>query len=348
MKLLSSLLAVSALTFTLQASAQQFKTFDAPNAGTLSGTGTFPVGINIQGTITGVVTDNQGGSHGFVSGGNSKPITFDAPGAFPTGWTVPTAINDLGDIVGYFANISNCEAVNLQPEFSACYHGFLRKPNGTFTVFDAPADTPPGYSEYMGIIPQSINNFGVVTGWFYTRADATELGFYLTPNGKFTVLGGEGFEPNSINDFGVIVGTTSALPYTPPFQGFITTPKGMLNFQVPGGMEGNTGFGGNIFINDFGVVAGNSMTGTGFLRAPDGKITNFPGFFVAGLNIFANTTGAVNGRAVIRYANGKFVTLNMPAGEEFSEGTGINARDVVTGMWQDSAGVVHGFTWEKR
>jgi hypothetical protein len=350
------LLGLFALTFTLQTSAQQFKTFDAPGAGTAPGTGTFPVGINAQGTVTGVVNDGQGygdyqGSyHGFVLGADSKLITFDVPDAFP-GWTVPTAINDLGEIVGFFANISNCAAVDIQP-VAFCYHGFLRKPNGTFTVFDAPADTPPGYSDYMGIVPQSINNFGVITGWYYMRFNATELGFYLTPNGRFTVLGGEAYEPNSINDFGVIVGTTSSSPFDPPFQGFITTRTGMLTFQVPGGMayddKSNDFGGGNVFINDFGVVAGNSMTGAGFLRAPDGKITFFPGFFVAGLNIFANTTGAFDGHAVIRYSNGKLIVLNMPVAEKYSEGTGINARDVVTGSWEDSAGVSHGFIWKNR
>ena len=345
MSISRSLLALFGLTLSLAipSSAVQVKSFDVTGAGNLAGTGTFPVGINIWGTITGVVTDNQGGAHGFVSAGNSRSLVFDVPGSFPSGWTVPTGINDLGFIVGYFANLSDCEAVYLQPAFSACYHGFLRKPDGTFIVFDAPADTPPGYDEYMGIIPQSINNFGAVTGWFYMSADATELGFDQRPEGKFTVLGGEGFEPNSINDFGAVVGTTSSVPYTPPFQGFVATTKGITTFQVSGGLAGNTGFGGNVFINDFGVIAGNSSTGNGFLRAPNGQITYCPGFLVTGLSTSAAISGAVGGHAAIRFPNGRIAVLKMPAGETYSEASGINGRDVVTGTWQDAAGVVHGF-----
>src|SRR5712671_1761069 len=41
-------------------------TFDAPGAGTGSGQGTFPNGINEPGTITGYYIDNNDVSHGFL------------------------------------------------------------------------------------------------------------------------------------------------------------------------------------------------------------------------------------------------------------------------------------------
>jgi hypothetical protein len=85
MKIAHLLLALFALTIlTTQASSQQVKTFAALNAGTSAETGTQPTGINALGTITGVMTDNNYGQHGFVLGKDSKCIIFDSPGADPT------------------------------------------------------------------------------------------------------------------------------------------------------------------------------------------------------------------------------------------------------------------------
>jgi hypothetical protein len=71
------------LTITSQASAQKIIVFDAPNSGTGAFQGTQATGINLEGTITGNVTDNGFGTHGFVRTPNGSFTNFDAPGADP-------------------------------------------------------------------------------------------------------------------------------------------------------------------------------------------------------------------------------------------------------------------------
>jgi hypothetical protein len=52
------------------------------------------------------------------------------------------------------------------------HHGFVRAADGTIKTFDAPnaADT----------LPQSINDTGVVTGWYVVGGNAYH-GFFRTP-----------------------------------------------------------------------------------------------------------------------------------------------------------------------
>ena len=57
--------------------------YDAPNSGTGPGQGTTSTGINVVGTITGYVTDNNNGTHGFVQSPAGQFKGFDAPGADP-------------------------------------------------------------------------------------------------------------------------------------------------------------------------------------------------------------------------------------------------------------------------
>jgi len=377
--LLYPLLGLLALVLsTSSTQAQNLVSFSVPGAGTVASTGTIPSAINAKGTIIGVVIDNQFGEHGFVKPASSPAEVFDVPGSFDYGWTVPTAINDFGYITGYFANIANCEAVNLQPLF-VCYHAFIRNPNGTFVIFDAPDNTPPGFSDYIGIIPQGINNSGVVTGWYFMRFTATELGFVRDANGKFTVLGGEGYEPNVVNDSGVVSGTASLSPdspYSSPYQGFIATRKGILKFTVPGTVapylndQPN-----NVLINDFGVVAGDyyaqfspatpaspiehNVT-AGFLRSANGKFTTFASLGgplmnlkVNAMNSSAITTGYFQDstsptRAFVRYDGGKFYILGLPSTSLYSLGTGINDKGVAVGWWQDTSGLYRGFIWQKK
>src|SRR5205823_1590675 len=107
-------------------------TFDAPGAGTTSGSfqGTYPSSINQAGAICGAYLDESNVYHGFVRAPNGTLTTFDAPGAGTTTdsfqGTVAFANNPAGAITGYYLDENN---VN---------HGFVRAHNGTFTTFDAP------------------------------------------------------------------------------------------------------------------------------------------------------------------------------------------------------------------
>src|SRR6202171_3451986 len=76
-------------------------------------------------------------------------ITFDAPGAGKNAGqgTSPQAINDGGEIAGYYKDASSV------------LHGFVRHKDGTFSTFDAPGASKKAT---LGTFPQSINKNGEV------------------------------------------------------------------------------------------------------------------------------------------------------------------------------------------
>src|ERR1700693_2827875 len=126
-------------------------------------------------------------------------ITFDVPGStclppFPA-CTTSVAINDAGEITGYYADAN------------AALHGFLRAPDGTFTKFDVPGSTCPSFSSVC-TQPAGINDAGAITG-FYCDAIMCH-GFLRDRNGTFTTFdppGSISTGPAGINEAGEITGT---------------------------------------------------------------------------------------------------------------------------------------------
>jgi hypothetical protein len=106
-------------------------TFDAPGA-----TFTSPTALNILATaVTGSYDDAGLDTHSFLRTSDGAITPFDPPGATCSpsnliGCNFPVGITPDGTIVGSYA-----ETVR--------YHGYLRAPNGTFTVF-----VPPGAPIY--------------------------------------------------------------------------------------------------------------------------------------------------------------------------------------------------------
>jgi hypothetical protein len=94
-------------------------TFNVPEAGTGSGQGTIPEGIDLLGGITGQYVDSSNVNHGFVTAPPYRTFTtFDAPGA-GTGsgqGTLPATPNLFGVITGQYIDASNV------------HYGFLRYP----------------------------------------------------------------------------------------------------------------------------------------------------------------------------------------------------------------------------
>jgi hypothetical protein len=203
--LLTPLTLFFVLVMTGQANAQQITKFDAPDSGTGAYQGTVPTGINLFDTITGNVTDNGNGTHGFVrtpDGHFTK--NFDAPGADPVvGCTCPDGINDLGVIAGY------------DIDTNSVYHGFLRTPDGQITTFDD-SQAPAGTGAGQGTNPVGINDIGEIAGYYVDGNGASHGfvrapdGFVQAPDGKITTFdapgASEGTYPESINNFGVIAG----------------------------------------------------------------------------------------------------------------------------------------------
>jgi len=348
--------------------AQQVITFDAPNSGTNQFIGTEASGINIWGTIIGDVTDNSGGTHGFVRSPWGQFAEFDVPGAstapgynclYLAGGTCPIAINDFGVVTGYFGDANGA------------WHGFVRTPEGKITVFDvAGASTSAGEGTFV----QAINNFGVIAG-FYDDENNLAHGFLRTPDGRIETFEDpaagtgafQGTFPESINDLGMTSGwETDSNGFD---HGFVRTAGGeTTTFDPPGDAGSTYGF-DNGYINDLGVVAGSYWLGSGnvaygFQRAPDGKITvyqlpdagtqAFDGAYIGGVNIAGTTTGYVTDENVenhsfVRSANGKTIVFDIPGqllqvNSGFgSAGEAINAVGVIAGRWHDTNLLLHGF-----
>ena len=356
---------ITALAITVQANAQQIIKFDAPNSGTGTGQGTFTTGINIVGVITGQVTDNNNGTHGFVGTPESGFTDFDAPGANPVvGCTCPNGINDLGVITG---NDIDTNSVS---------HGFVRTPDGRITIFDD-SQAPAGTGANQGTTPEAINDLGEITG-YYTDGNGATHGFVRTPDGQITTFdapgASEGTYPGSINNFGVIAGIfydTNGVGH-----GFVRTAHGQITtFDPPNSFTGPASYGtNNASINDFGVIAGSYFDAStyvayGYVRSPDGQFTEFAapgagtvfsnslgssGTYVLGVNLEGAITGGIfdnnfEAHSFVRAADGEATTYNVPGQAHIPDtdagsfGVGINAAGLVAGHWRDPNLTYHGY-----
>src|SRR5215813_1453011 len=95
--------------------------------------------------------------------------TIDAPGAGtgPFQGTYALGVNASGTIMGFIRDAGNIR------------HGFVRAPDGSFSIFDAPgAGTAPG----QGTRAYSINPSGAITG-FFTDSANTAHGYVRSNEG---------------------------------------------------------------------------------------------------------------------------------------------------------------------
>ena len=219
-----------------------FTSFEAPGAcggGTLAGClGTGAYDINLFGTIAGQYSDANFVIHGFVRAPDGSIMTFEAPGAGSGSYQGTfvsnfQCLNQLGAITGYY---TDANSVN---------HGFLRRPDGTFTTFEAPgAGTVAG--SFEGTQPASINLEGTIAGT-YIDANSVYHGFLRSPNGTFTTFEAPGADtnpgdfngtyPSNINDSGAITGSYQDVSNV--FHGFVRAPDGSITtFEAPGSGTG--------------------------------------------------------------------------------------------------------------
>lgn len=369
---IQSLTILVLFAITAQAGAQKLVTFDAPNSSANPYQGTEAAGINIWGTIVGDVTDSDGGVHGFARTADGKFTEFDVLGANPApgypclyglGGTCPTAISDLGVIVGFEGDANDV------------FHGFVRTPDGKITVFDAPgAATTPDAG--LGTWAYSINNLGVVTG-YYADANYVYHGYVRTPDGKITVFDDaaagtgayQGTFPESINNLGAIAGwVTDENGFS---HGTVRSAKGKISTFDPPGDAGSYYGVETAYINDLGLVGGGYWQGTGNVsygfegmaggtistfQIPDAGSAPFDGAYVSAINMEGAMTGYVTDSNVenhsfVRSVNGKVAVFDVPGQElvpnsDFgSAGEAINALGVVAGRWHDTNAILHAYVW---
>jgi hypothetical protein len=307
-------------------------------------------------------------------------ISFDPPGST---YTIPTAINQSGEVAGYYTTDGNTGEA----------HGFLRQPGGTIVAFDPPGST--------GTLAYGINTSGMIVGHY---VDGANYGFIRQANGEFITfdasVGGSGFGtfPVAINDSGEVVGSSkdqfgaqhsflrdaagNITIFDPPgfegdwagsinsngeiagsaleggFSAYVRDPSGNITvFTVPG-----EGYDGTLAgpINRSGQVVGiyydQNNFSHGFIRDTTGDFTTFqaPGgtTYTGGINDSGEVVGWVvssgsNYTGFLRAANSTITLFRAPlAGTSFNEGTypaGINDSGDTTGFYVDSEGVYHGF-----
>jgi hypothetical protein len=150
---------------------------DAPGSDTTTGSfnGTFAMGINNAGVITGSYLDVNEVNYGFLRSPDGKYTKFQAPGADTTpgsfNGTSPAAINDLGVVAGSYGDANSF------------FHGFLRGPDGKYVTFDV-----PGVGGY-GTFPIAINLEATVVG-YYSDANFLFHAFVRSANGKVATFVG--------------------------------------------------------------------------------------------------------------------------------------------------------------
>jgi probable HAF family extracellular repeat protein len=166
---------------------------------------TVATAINASGSVVGYSTNGEGYYRGFVvhPDGYSSPLTVPLPSQ-PEPWciaaTFPDGINGAGFIAGWYFNGCN-------PGIG----GFVRSPDGIFTLFQSPGTllTEPlpglGSTDPHWI---SIDQAGDITG-SYTDAAGVQHGFVRNPYGTMTSFDppeGKQTTATSINDGGAIAG----------------------------------------------------------------------------------------------------------------------------------------------
>lgn len=237
--------------------------FDGPIDPARSNPATDPASINAEGAIVGRYwTADQGSSStSFLRSADGAFITFDAPGTNNQATPGAVGINAARSIVGNFNDS------NFFP------HGYLRAPDGTFTIIDTPGAV--GGTRIAGI-----NSSGEIAGFF--SDSNTSHGYIRTPDGTFIAFDVPGacagcIQVTGLNDEGTVAGTF-LVPDSSGFlaqHGFVRAADGTVTtFDVPGAVRVIFGhvlpFVGVAGINSSGAVVGSysdaNGVGHGYLR----------------------------------------------------------------------------------
>jgi hypothetical protein len=282
--------------------------------------------------------------------------TFDVPNA--TG-TIPQGINFFGQIAGYYTD-----------SIGGGTHGFLRKHNGTITIFDVQPPFPLEtfayginfFGEIVGTVQDQLNTFG-----FLRQSDGTIIEWNAggQPPASATALTEPG-QPGSncivdgagalaINAFGQTTGSVGIGCNT----GYLRQWDGtFIYFQVAGPPETVAPQAINLVGQITGWYRSNS-TWNGFLRQPGGTVVTFhvpnsTSMIPQSINFFGQIAGYYgdpNDSSVfhgfLRQPDGTFLTFD-PTGSISTQVTAINDKGEITGSYATADGIYHGFLRNQR
>ena len=180
--------------------------------------------------------------------------SLEIPGAVDT---VPQAINNLGQIVGSYANADGTR------------HGFLRQPNGAYTTVDL-----PGATQTFAV---GINDLGMIVG-DWEDANGQFHGFTRGANGSFSTVDFPGAVDTGvfgINDFGMMAGVYDLGDQTTNISCALARGT-FMSFEEPAAAPMQTVAEG---INVLGVISGffNDPSGNthGYVRGVDRTFHSF-------------------------------------------------------------------------
>jgi uncharacterized membrane protein len=258
---------------------------------------------------------------GWVAGASAQGTytQIDYPGAQ---WTIATAIDSLGDIIGYWLDLDCTE------------EGFLLR-GGTYS----PIVYPGAFETKLnGINDQSqIVGFNGVSGFVYDL-DTKQFSTYQ---------GADKTDPLAINNSGVIVGN-----FVPPsIRGFVLSDSGLTTITLPNGrfteVTGISSAGRAVGVAD---VKGSGATESFSFAAGKLHHLSVPGLPGAGaLDISPSGTAIAGSYPVgfvhtgFLYQNGQVTKLEVP-GADSTYPAGVNDAGQVVGSYV-VRGITHAFTW---
>jgi len=261
--------------------------------------------------------------------------TFDYPGDVTQ--TVPSGINDRGDIIGFYTDSEDVT------------RGFVRFPDGTFSAPIVEPNDTVGFTEGRGITDQRL-----ICGW-YIGSDEFAHGYFLN-RGVFTEFDVDGANEtlvDGVNDAGDFVGNyTSETVFAAAFSNI----EGMTNTIVIPGDRGNSFA---YAINRSRQITGGYQKGGkihGWWQDSDGTVyAPFdPPHSKATLPFGVNDQGWVVGRFfrnqqeqreqgfLFRLGTDRFLVFEYP-GAVFTSLNGINNDGLICGRYDDGSGLLHGF-----
>jgi hypothetical protein len=258
-----------------------------------------------------------------------------------SGYTAPAGINSKGAITGTYT------------DDHGAYRGFVRQADGTVAVFIAPGASKSGLT---GTFPTSINDNGVVAGYYNDNNSHKERGFVRSANGAITAFdipgdGGPagGASVYAINKSGAVLGAYQE-PGGASF-GFVWANGILKKFGV--GSEQRTI---PRSLNAAGAIVGSfyspvDQNTPGFIRNADRTVTKFHIGSIETDPESINSAGTVAGRyfdtkdnkhGFLRAADGTITKLDIP-GAKATDPCCISDSGMIAGGYSLDTGNGRGF-----
>jgi len=253
----------------------------------------------------------------------------------PNGTSIASAINDVGQIVGYYSDSSGAT------------HGFFYS-GGTYITIDDPSGT-------NGTFPYGINDAGDIIGQYIDSSHNVQtFGFYPSFPGNI-ITGYVGFglfnsptqlfgisDAGFLGEYGDVNNTPHAVLYNGNYT-LLNDPFG-VNGTFARGVN-NTGQCVGYYVDSNHTAHGFLYRGGTYITIDDPSGTN--GTFAYGINDLGQIVGTYidssNKPHGFLYSGGTYITIDDPSGTNGTIALGINDWGQIVGQYTDANATTHGF-----